>query len=124
AELEIRDALMRYACLFDANDIDGFMEAFHSDAVVVNWRGTFERDAIRRDFLRGMRAREFGFHYLTNITVRLVDDETAWACSYFHAIQINDSKALEGIGGTYVDRLTRRDGNWRISERRQTRNFR
>jgi 3-phenylpropionate/cinnamic acid dioxygenase small subunit len=125
AELEVRDLLNRYACLYDGNNLEAFLEVFHEDALLVASRGTYVgADAIRRNYGWLISLRQFSFHYINNVSVRFTDDSNSWVSCYYQAVQLHPSNVLDSTGGTYIHHLTKRGGNWRIAETRITANFR
>jgi len=123
---EILDCISRCARGMDRHDAALIASAYHPDAV--DDHGVF-RGGVR-EFIRhvngdgdgepGAHGRLFQshLHYLTNTSIELAGD-TAYAESYY--LFSGDSKDGAGVlltFGRYIDRLERRDDEWRIAHRR------
>jgi len=124
-QLRIQDVLNRYALAYDSNDLEALMQVFRREATLITSRGTYVgADAIRRNYTWLMEQRESSFHTLSNTTVRVLANRTAWSVSYFHVFQLAKSGILQASVGTYFDRLVKEGSSWAISERRITGNLR
>jgi hypothetical protein len=118
---EILDCISRHARGHDRHDVDLLTAAYHDDGVDEHG------DAINPGSEYGAWANST--HAKTsrvhthNITTHTcdVDGDTAHAESYVIVILIGpDTKSAQLITGRYIDRLERRDGEWRIAVRRST----
>ena len=124
-ELALHDLLSRYTYFYDGNDLDGVMSVFDDDCKLVNPRGSyFGRDAIRENYAHLISTRRFSFHAATNIAIRFLDDGDAVMSAFYNSIGAYPSGSLAMVGGTYVDKLSKKNGEWKIIERRITYNHR
>ena len=62
---------------------------------------------------RGSRTTQ---HLLGNYDITL-DGERAAARTYMHASHVTAEGTIWVVGGTYIDRFERREGEWKIVER-------
>jgi len=119
---EIKDLLIAYARGIDRFDRELLASVFHPDATddhgvfrgtaadFVDWVFQFQQDTV------------FTQHCITNEFIEL-DGDVAWCESYYTARTQTTAaagKPSEFItaSGRYVDRMERRDGRWRIADRR------
>jgi hypothetical protein len=128
----IQEVLNRYCRGIDRVDGEILASCYHSDAIDTH-PGTTPDD--QRNFISWAMEQLPNWadgtggmmHYLTNINVD-IDGDVAWAESYFHAfhwgLPRDDPERNYMGGGRYIDRLERRDGMWKISERKPLREFR
>lgn len=125
-EAEVVDLFRRYHYLYDAGDIDGVMELFTDDCVVVNPRGTYVGAAAVRDNYEYLtRRRRFVIHVGTNTLVRFEQGmREAWLGAFYYATTILPDDTVYAVGGTYADRLRKDDGSWKVFEQRITFNYR
>ena len=120
--IDIEDVLHRYYRGLDRFDEDLMLSAFHPDAIELHG-GTAQGNAweVSRNLLK--IARPFStshIHFLTNLQVDFADADTAFTEAYVLAV----SRKEDGQGrrdyvfmGRLVDRLERRNGEWRIAHR-------
>jgi hypothetical protein len=123
---EIQEVILRYCRSLDRLDRKGLESCFHPDSQhnhsYVGPSSTFCDFAF--EVLQACVATH---HQLGNISIR-VHGDLAFADSYFtayHRIGDTPSAAFAGaqpgedviIGGRYIDRFERRDGEWRIARR-------
>lgn len=117
---EIHEVLMRYCRGIDRGDLDLVLSAFHHDAVD-NHTGEAERAYERFPRVLSQAATNVRgtSHILCNELIE-VHGEVAASESYllaYHRIAV-ESRLLDWIlGARYVDRLERRQGEWRIANR-------
>ena len=125
-DIAIRNVLNRYTYCYDASDLDGVMQTFHPDCVLVNPRGTYVgADLFRRNNGHLISTRKFSFHHISNDVVSVSDDGLeAGFSSYCNCVIAVRSGALAGASGTYVCRLLQDAGLWKIREMRITLNTR
>jgi hypothetical protein len=111
----IVDCLYRYTRGVDRHDEALILSAFHDDA-------TDHHRQVRRspgeflDWYRERGARPTTQHYLTNIVIEL-EGSAAHVESYYLTFNRNPDDTARISGGRYVDRLEKRDGEWRIAVR-------
>lgn len=115
---QIRQCLHRYARGVDRFDRELILSAFHPDAIDEHGKfvGTGEEFV---DWALGMhdRAQLSHQHCLLNHGCE-IDGDTAHAETYFIFAAMNRSgRPLTIGGGRYVDRLEKRNGQWRIAAR-------
>lgn len=125
---QISDLYQRYMRGFDRNDVELLRSAFWPD-VQINYGeqvNTFD-EFVERHLDRHVSGLAAWGHLLTNETVD-IDGDTAHVETYVTALFVprqgsdfgggdsTDSSPLI-VGGRYVDRVDRRDGEWRIAVR-------
>ena len=114
---EIHEALMRYCIGIDRCDLQLVLSAFHEDALD-NHSGVEERAVDR--FTRTINARSMWVcHNIGNVLIQVNGAEAA-SQSYFTAWHrlTHEGRTFDWvIAGRYVDRFTRRNGEWRIAHR-------
>lgn len=114
----IRQCVHRYARGVDRFDRDLIASAFHPDCLdehgkFVGTPGEFVDWALNQH----EKSHLCHQHCLLNHTCEL-DGDTAHAETYFMFVSMNrQGKPLTLGGGRYVDRLEKRDGEWRIAAR-------
>ena len=114
----IRQCIHRYARGVDRFDRELILSAFHPDAL--DEHGKFV--GTREEFVDWALGQHGGAHLshqhcLLNHSCEL-DGDTAHAETYFMFVSMNRAGRPVTIGGgRYVDRLERRDGDWRIAVR-------
>jgi len=114
---DILDTLTRFSRAMDRFDRDLFLSAFHPDAIIA--AGSFVGGPVDLyDWSTEMHAQgqKATHHNLLNHTCD-IDGDTAHTETYylFAARNLDDSNWI--AGGRYIDRLERRDGQWRIALR-------
>jgi hypothetical protein len=114
---EIVDCLHRYTRGADRLDEELLVSAFHEDAI--DHHGIVTGTA--RDFVAywwpQQGTRVTSQHYLGNPTIE-IDGDIASSETYFLSVNRQRGETeVKLVGGRYVDRLERRDGEWRIAER-------
>jgi len=109
----------RYARGSDRSDLDLLQSAFHADATIDV--GAFVGSA--QDFCVAVTTINPGMdrsaHMITNEFFS-VDGDTATGESYVFAITkilVDGKKIDQFVNGRYVDRFSKRDGEWRIDHR-------
>ncbi|MET8651127.1 nuclear transport factor 2 family protein [Nocardia aurea] len=114
---DILDALTRFSRGMDRFDRELFLSAFHTDATIA--AGDYVGGPTDLyDWASAMH--ETGqvatHHNLLNHTVDL-DGDTAHAETYYLFVGRNRDESNWIAGGRYIDRLEKRDGQWRIALR-------
>jgi hypothetical protein len=119
-EREIHDVLLRYCRGADRCDEELLASCYHPDAVDDhgNWQagGSEAPHAIVTRVRPGPDA---AMHFLGNVRIE-VEGDTAFAESYvlaFRSFRRCERPYTRTRAVRFVDRFTRRDGEWRISER-------
>jgi hypothetical protein len=118
----IHEVMVRYCRGLDRLDADLIASVYHADAVDDHGGRTFSGPDIGRGIVEWSRELKvvMGSHHMTNPTVRL--DGDAAACeSYYSGFMLErhddgTQRTLQMVG-RYLDRLERRNGEWRISAR-------
>jgi hypothetical protein len=113
----ILDCLLRYTRGVDRLDLDLVRSAFHPDGVDCHGPVSAGADGFLQWWLPLQEAREATQHFITNHTVE-IDGDTAHSEAYYTAaVKLIASDQTQLFAGRYVDRLERRDGEWRIAVR-------
>lgn len=115
---QIRQCLTRYSRGVDRFDRDMIRSAFHPDCIDEHGKFVGTPDEFV-DWALDMheRAQLSHQHCLLNHTCDL-DGDTAHCETYFMFTAMNrKGKPLTIGGGRYIDRLEKRDGDWRIAAR-------
>jgi hypothetical protein len=119
----IYEVQVRYCRGLDRADGALISSAYHPDAQDDHGGRTFrgaDVGASILDWLRESRV-EMGTHHITNLTIT-VDGDNAACESYYSGFMLEshdggDHRTMQ-MFGRYLDRLERRDGEWRITHRR------
>lgn len=117
AKQAIREALESFSRGMDRFDRDAFLSAFWDDAVIA--AGPFVGTAADCwDWAMPMHeeGQELTQHGLLQSAIDL-DGDTAHAETYYQFVARNRDGSLMLAGGRYIDRLERRNGEWRIALR-------
>lgn len=118
---EIHEVLMRYCRGIDRCDAELLHGVYHPDAT--DDHGMFKGKAT--DFipwaLEALTREQNTSHYIANELIEL-DGDVAYCESYFLAVHRRlgkDGKPVDLMfGGRYADRFERRNGQWKIADRR------
>jgi hypothetical protein len=117
----ILDCVARHSRGCDRHDIDLITQAYHEDAV--DEHGSAKNLGPEYGEWANQVHAETSQVHTHNITTHTceIDGDTAHAESYVIVVLISsDGKTAQFISGRYLDRLERRDGEWRIAVRRST----
>lgn len=114
---EIMECLGRFSRGIDRFDRDVFMSAFWPDGQMAAgpFVGTPE-ECMNWSFALHEAGQKATHHNLLNCTIDL-DGDTAHSETYYLFVARNRDDSNWIAGGRYVDRLERRDGEWRIALR-------
>lgn len=125
-EKSIQDLLTEYCYCYDAGNIERVLALFTDDAVIDNAAGVHRGiDEIRRNYIDFVAKRQFGFHFVTNVTIRLADSRSeAVSTSYLVTLNVKNNGQLALVAGSYIDRFRKTGERWQISERRITADIR
>ncbi|WP_319436855.1 nuclear transport factor 2 family protein [Mycobacterium sp. RTGN5] len=118
---EILDCISRHARGCDRHDIDLITSAYHADGVDEHGHAV-NAGPQYAEWANATHAETSRVH-THNITTHSceIDGDTAHAESYAIVVLIGtDGKTAQFITGRYIDRLERREGQWRIDVRRST----
>jgi hypothetical protein len=118
ARQKITECLLRYARGTDRCDWDLIRSAYHPDAI--DHHGS-ALSGSPEEFIAWYAAqqpsREYSQHNILNISIDLAGDEAHVETYFVAVIRLAGGDDLRTIGGRYVDRFERRDGDWRIALR-------
>lgn len=118
----IRELMFRYFRGLDRNDAAIIASVFHADAIDYHGPGkTFTGAGIATGILTTMRDLSIvaGVHHITNQNIHLTGD-TAGCESYFYGFMLMSRDGQDStvqFSGRYLDRLERRNGEWKIAVR-------
>lgn len=128
AHIEIQQVLYRYCRGIDRGDRDLIASLYHEEALD-NHGGFHGSGAEFAAWIVDLMDQNsiVGQHHITNVLIQL-DGECAHVESYFFAYHpdvTQDGKAegLALVGGRYLDRFERRQGCWKIGDRRVVLDF-
>lgn len=116
-KLEIQECLARFSRGMDRFDRDCFLSAFWPDATIA--AGPFVgTPAECWDWAVPMHEamQVLTHHALLNMTIDVAGDE-AHAETYYLFVARNRDESVWQAGGRYIDRLERRNGEWRVAMR-------
>jgi len=118
----IREVVFRYFRGLDRGDAALIASVYHPDAVDEHGGGkTFRGADIGPGILEYSRELHVaqGSHHITNQTIEL-DGDTAASESYFFGFMLTSHEGQDHtlqVAGRYLDRLERRNGEWKIVHR-------
>jgi hypothetical protein len=114
---EIVDCTLRYTRGVDRLDEELYRSAFHEDAIDFHGAEPLTPDQFLEWFLPQQEGRDATQHYVLNHVID-IDGDTAHGETYFLAIiKWREKDTVQMVGGRYVDRFERRDGEWKIALR-------
>jgi hypothetical protein len=114
----IWDCLLRYARGVDRLDENLIRSAFWPDAHDAHGQINGSPENFIRTWMPTQPARQAGQHFVSNQSVVFDGVAAADAEAYFmSASKKFGSDTLELVGGRYVDRFEKREGEWRIKTR-------
>jgi ketosteroid isomerase-like protein len=114
----VRDRLISYAYHYDAGDVDGVMEHFTDDAVLVSTRGTYVgKSEVERNYRWVNTQRKITYHRVVNEIVHLDPGfEQAWITAYFMTMGLGLDDVRRSMMGNYFIRLERYTGRWYFAD--------
>lgn len=117
--MEIQDCVNRYARGLDRHDDDILRSIYHEDAVDHhgNWVGTRE-EFIQWGNYECHNAFAAHTHNMTTHNCEINGDEAHSETYVIFCLRRKDDNSLHIGGARYLDRLEKRDGEWRIALRR------
>jgi 3-phenylpropionate/cinnamic acid dioxygenase small subunit len=120
---EIQDCLFRYARAVDRLDYEGIRECYFEDAVDNHGGYVGTVDGLVEDIRARHVEIDSSQHFITNILIEPIDDDTAHVESYCLCFQRlvpapgSTTQSLSTFRTRYVDRFERRAGRWAIAGR-------
>lgn len=115
----IREVIHRFARGLDRHDDELVASTYHADAL--DSHGEFLGGVAEfTAWANGLHAEGWSVHHhhLTTTTIEL-DGDVAHAETYcIGAFRRREGAVVDLAGGRYIDRLERRDGEWRIAARK------
>jgi ketosteroid isomerase-like protein len=114
----VRDRLISYAYHYDAGDVDGVMEHFTEDAVLVSTRGTYVgKSEVERNYRWVNTQRKITYHRVVNDVVRLdADLSQAWLTAYFMTMGLGLDDVRRSMMGNYFIRLEKHADSWYFAD--------
>lgn len=114
---DILDCLIRFSRGMDRFDREMFLSAFHNDAVIAAGPFVGGPEGLY-DWAAELHAhgQSATHHNLLNHTCD-IDGDVAHAETYYLFVGRNRDETNWIAGGRYIDRLERRDGQWKIALR-------
>jgi ketosteroid isomerase-like protein len=116
----IREAIVKYARGIDRGDVDLVTEAYHPDAIDDRGHEQYTGETVGPKMVESMlQSMTMTSHHFTTQTIR-IDGDTAGAETYtigVHRPNFGGQESRLLSAGRYLDRLERRDGEWRIVHR-------
>ena len=122
----IHEVLTEYCYCYDAGNIDRVLTLFTDDAIISNASGIHRGiDDIRQNYIDFVAKRKFGFHFVTNMTIRIAESrQEAVSTSYLVTLNVKNDGQLALVAGSYIDRFRKIGDDWKFSERRITADIR
>ncbi len=114
---DILDCLTRVSRGIDRYNRELFLSAFHSDAEMkLGGHSSTPRDAFDQTIALLEKSHFGGLHNLLNHSCE-IKGGVAFAETYFQFLARNRDETNRISAGRYIDRLERRDGEWKIAAR-------
>ena len=113
---EVSECVHRHARGQDRHDIELMTSCYHPEAVDDHGRYVSSGQAYAEQANKVHQRFICNQHHITTQTIEVAGD-TAHAESYFIAILRDEFGSVRLASGRYIDRLERKDGDWRISVR-------
>jgi len=117
----IHDVMFRYADGVDRRDMERVRACFAPDLRVVDWGGGFaDRDAMIT-YISGVAIFHTTMHMFGNDYIDVEGDTAHIDCYAMLTHHLDDAQGVTSemnvSGGRYVESLTRRDGQWVVTQR-------
>ena len=118
AKLAIQETLARYARGIDRYDIELAKSAYHPDATDEHGPSRGNAFEVMDEVEKGMAGIEVCQHQILNTLIELEGDR-ANVEAYFFSLHVPKASSVEEhVYGRYIDVFERRDGDWKILNRR------
>jgi SnoaL-like domain len=117
----IADCIARHARGCDRHDVDLINSAYHADGIDEHGK-VLNTGVEYGDWANHVHATTSVVH-THNVTTQTceINGDTAHAESYVIVVLLGpDGRTAQFLSGRYIDRLERREGEWRIAVRRST----
>jgi len=101
----------------DRFDWELFASAYHPDAEEDHGGYVGDFDGVREFIANAMQPFDGHQRYVSNFTIDIDGDEAHCESYYLIVLRMPDSGKVMMNGGRYLDRLERRDDDWRIATR-------
>jgi ketosteroid isomerase-like protein len=114
----VRDRLISYAYHYDAGDVDGVMEHFTDDAVLISTRGTYVgKAAVDRNYRWVNTQRKITYHRVVNEVIHLDPGfQQAWLTAYFMTMGLGLDNVRRSMMGNYFIRLEKHGNAWYFAD--------
>ncbi len=119
--IAIEDVLARYCHGVDRGDVEILRNAYWPDATDDHVFIRGGRDQVVEWIMETVRAQEQAMHAISNILIRIDGNEARVETYYnsYHRIRGKSGAPKDvTMAGRYLDRMEKRDGEWRIAERK------
>jgi hypothetical protein len=116
---EILDCIYRYPRGIDRRDRDILESVYHPDGI--DEHGTVVTTGLTfPDWVYDVheKAHHSHQHHITNHTCEITGDTSHCESYVIYLLVSKNQKTLDLGGGRYIDRIERRNGEWRIAHRR------
>jgi hypothetical protein len=125
AKLEINEALARYCRGIDRCDLETLKSVFWSDAITDYGDGDAKAWAWCENVVTALRRMEHTQHAISNVLIDLHGDtaNVETYCRAYHETRADNGFREMMVGGRYLDRFMRRNGEWRILHRQYVMDF-
>ena len=119
ARQKIADVLARYARGIDRCDLDTLLGVFWPEAKADYGSGEQLAAAWCKATLEALKGMLRTQHAISNQLVEIDGDEARAEtyCQAYHELESPAGRREMVVGGRYLDRLERRNGEWRIAQR-------
>jgi len=116
---EIAELLARYCRGIDRCDADELDRVFADDATLDYGSGPRDKASTCASLLAALSGMRLTHHRICNTIIELYGDraKAETGCVALHILGEHGAEVEMTVGGRYLDRLERRDGSWRITER-------
>ncbi|WP_068088769.1 nuclear transport factor 2 family protein [Novosphingobium rosa] len=113
----IRETSLRYTRGIDRHDDELMARAYHGDAIDDHGAYIGGPEGFIRHAGEGhARHWDSHHHYIMNQTIDL-DGDCAHVETYFMATLRRKTGPIDMVGGRYIDRFERREGEWAVAQR-------
>lgn len=120
-KIAITELIHRYQLYIDSHDAELWASTFTADGVYDSPMGLARGTAELKEAISGWHSSGAteGKRHMLGLVVIDVDGDTASATSYYWIAEVATTPGVVATG-TYVDRLRKLDGEWKLAHRKQT----